>query len=703
MSKHPTPRLAALACLAVGVSTPPGAAAEEASARLEEITVTARKREELLQDTPVSVTALTSEQLETQQIRGLQDLDLGVPNVAIVKNTGTTNAAQIYIRGIGQDESTYHAEQGVGVYLDGVILGKANGALLDLIDFERIEVLRGPQGTLYGRNNTAGAIKFESRRPSLDETRAIADLTVGSYEQLDVRGSLSAPIVEGSLGFKADFVSRSEDGFVKDITRGENVNNLERNTLRLSLLWQPSERTSAYFAADFTRDQSNINLPVPIRTVNGVTTPLYGLYEAGRGIDNIQEFTGYGFVADVSHELDWAQFRSITGWRNFDSDLAGDLDGTATTNVDFEQFLSQEQFTQEFQLLSTGDGPWSYIVGLYAFIEETEQRANNFFQNTRNVNVQDAESYAVYGELSYAITEALKMSVGARYTKDEKTMDAQGFSLATDAPLFDTNRTVDFSDTSPRVVLDWSVSPDVLLYASWSQGYKAGGFANGRPANASQATAVFPSEEVDAYELGMKSEWLDGRLRANLAGFFNDYSNIGFSFLQAGQLSITSADVEIKGAELELTAAPTDGLIVYLNGAWLDGEYTRVPGINPATGTPIAGLTLDKELKHVPEYHYKLGADYGWTVQSGASAGIAFNYNWSAEIWRNLSNALAIQSPDVGFLDAQVHYQTADDRWRFTLAGRNLTDEVYWYQGVNPFSRFYAKPISWSFTVKYQL
>jgi iron complex outermembrane recepter protein len=597
---------------------------------LDEVVVTARRREERLQDVPVAVTAVTETTFERQQIVGLEGLHLSIPNMTVVKNTTTTNAAQIYIRGIGQDDSTYNSEPGVGVYVDGVPLGKQNGAMLDLIEFERIEVLRGPQGTLYGRNSTGGAVKFVTRRPDLNEVRGTTDLTIGSFGRVDARGAVSLPISEGKLVVKFDGIWRTDDGFVDDRSLGDEINTTDRRGLRGALLWQATDATSVYATIDRTWDESSINSPIPVVLVSGRSgqnrddfVPRFGdARTADPSIPNIQDYSGGGASIEVTHNFGWGTLQAISGYRSFKQELAGDLDGAGDVVLDFIQDLEQRQFSQEVQLASSGDGRFNWLAGVFYFDEKTEQGAQNTFQATNNDNEQKSRSAAVYGEVSFALVDTLKLTVGGRYTEDTKRMEGlvfnrlppvSGFNRNDGTLRFAYSGRVDFDDFSPRAVLDWKPTDDVLLYASWSEGYKAGVFSAGRPTTLAAALGTLPPETVRTIEVGAKSTLLDRRLVANVSLFDSKYDDLQLSFLAGGVFFIAPAGAEIKGAELELTARPLDGLTLYGTLGLLDAEITEVT-INPATNTPVGGLFVGAPLKHVPETMFKVGFDWNFPI-----------------------------------------------------------------------------------------
>jgi iron complex outermembrane recepter protein len=291
------------------------AAPAMAAVELEEVTVTARKRAESLQDVPVAVTSIGAEAADRQQFSSLRDINFSVPNLSVFNNQSTVISSATFIRGVGQDDSTPVQEQGVATYLDDVYLPRAQGGLLDLLDFERIEVLRGPQGTLYGRNSSGGALKFVTRAPSLDETRLLAQATFGRYDRRDFGVSASVPLIEGSVGFRADFVSRDRDGYITQESTGNDVSRVDRQTGRVALRWEPSDALRVDWSADATRDRSGLQGGTPIQPdPNGNLPrgygPIYGdLYVTGADVPDFNEFDGEGTALTVAYSLGRAELK----------------------------------------------------------------------------------------------------------------------------------------------------------------------------------------------------------------------------------------------------------------------------------------------------------------------------------------------------------------------------------------------------------
>lgn len=677
---------------------------------VEEVLITARRREEGLQDTPLAVTAIDQEAFTQQNLNEIGDLRFTAPNVVVQKNAGLPNGAQIYIRGVGQDDSALTAEAGVGVYVDGVYLGKQNGTTLDLVELERVELLRGPQGTYYGRNTNGGAIKFVTRRPELQTPRFVADMRFGSDATVDLRGSISAPILADRLGFKLDaFVRRRESDYtllnapdpvtVLNFDADDEVNDLFRIGGRGSLLWEATPDVTVYIAADFVADESGAFLPTPIQRADARGTPdladdlivePFGRRAGETSIPPFHDYRGGG----VSMQIDWSTpfgvATAISAYRGFNQDYSADLDGPGILDAYLE--IEQRQFTQELQFVGEA-GAFEYVVGAYLFREDAETLAENLFNRTfafflntpfgANFDNQRSTSYAVFGELSYSFLDQFTLTAGARFTRDEKTIDRTLRPFEGGDPFFAVSPDFEHNDVSPRVTAEWAPSRDVLVYASWSQGYKAGGFAGARPLTAANANATYAAEELSAYEAGLKLDLLQGRLRINPVFFYSDYKDLQLAVLDPRtlQFDIVNADARIQGIELEAEAQPTRGLRLFTVFGWTDFEYDEGSRVDPAVGVPYDQL----EGKQFPEFGVRGGAVYARpTSFLNGEAQIGAFVTHTTEIFRNVANDLAIRSEPETLIDAFIAYTLQDGRYRLQLQVQNLTNEDYFVAGTSP-------------------
>jgi iron complex outermembrane receptor protein len=688
-----------ISCLVVGqflVGGPIVAAAE-----LEEVVVTARKRAESLQDVPVAVTSIGAAAVERQQFSSLRDVNFSVPNLSAFNNQTTVISSATFIRGVGQDDSTPVQEQGVATYLDDVYLPRAQGGLFDLLDFERIEVLRGPQGTLYGRNSSGGALKFVTRAPSLDEARLLAQATFGRYDRRDFGLSGSVPLVEGVVGVKADFVSRERDGYVTQESTGNDVSRVDRQTGRIGLLWEASEALRVDWSADATRDRSGLQGGTPIQpNPNGSLPrgygPIYGdLFVTGADVPDLNEFDGEGTALTVTYDFGPVQLKSVSAYRTWETEFWSDLGGRPG-NLDLFSDLDGRTLTQEFQIASSGEGKLNWVAGVF-YMDERLDVLNEFL--FLHDYVQDTESSAIYAEATYSLTERLRVTVGGRYTEDDKEIDMDAIGLG--GAFSVEGETISFNEFTPKLAVDYSVSDNLLIYASAQDGYKAGAF-QGFPQQLTDLTEEeLQPEIVTAYEIGAKSTWLDGGLVFNAAAFFSDYEDKQLNIFNPATLGFVSrtAKAEMYGFEVEWTWRATGNLTVTGFVATFEGEIKDPDPTDPLVppdGTKIAFM---------PDVSAKLGLEWVRPLDNAGELFVGGNLSHVGEIDFAVFNDPVARMPSYELIDARLGYRTADGRFEISAGGRNLADEEYVYTAavVDGGTLWMGEPRTWAITLRYQL
>ncbi|MEM6606859.1 MAG: TonB-dependent receptor, partial [Pseudomonadota bacterium] len=500
-------------------------------AQIEEITVTAQRREASLQDVPASVTALSAEVMAEKQITNVRDLYSVVPNLDIATNTGTASAARIFLRGIGEDESRGAVDQAVAIYVDDVYIGRSVGSLLDLLDLDRVEVLRGPQGTLYGRNSNGGAIKLVSKRPDTERNAYDLGFTVGSDGRLDARGTANLALSD-TTAIRASLMSRSRDGF-HDLNpngdfagQGREVGESDVLGLRVALSSQLNDRWSLDLAIDHTQDDSD---PIPDSRVPGAdadnniftiepepgtscsaATPL-NFRPMGCFLDYSSEVETSGISATVSGDFGGFTFRSLTGYREMEDELATRIGSP------FFQQTDQEQISQEFTLTSNGDGPFSWVTGLYFYDEDVQLDSTFIFDFTVRTETTAA---AIFAQGTYAVNDALNLTAGIRYTDEDRDITSSNLSLDGGTGVFSAERSLDNSESTYTLSADYSFSESVMVYVSYATGFKSGGAS----ADCFSPTACFlpvDNEEVGTWEIGLRSTLLDDMVSLNLTYFNN--------------------------------------------------------------------------------------------------------------------------------------------------------------------------------------
>ena len=477
---------------------------------LEAVTVTAQRREEQLQKTPISITALSAQDLERRQVTRLDDLKFEVPNLIIEPNTGTTTGAKIFLRGVGADESLFTADPAVAIYIDDVYIPRQTGALFDLYDVERVEVLRGPQGTLYGRNATGGAIRYITRQPNGDPSFVVSG-QLGNLGRGDLRTALGGRLGE-ALDFSAAALTRNRDGFSRDVTNNRDVNDQEVYAMRLGFSMPLGDSTRASFNLDGNKERSGPAYATGVIRAGGTRPVLdpdndyYTLQtNVVQGRNNLDQF---GAVLTLESELDWATWRNIVHYRSMQNLLFGDFDGTAQTRFHLFQDQDQDQKGYESQLISASEGPFTWVGGLFWFKESNNQptRQDIFATGSTNTINLDTDARAVYGQGTWAFSDALRLTGGLRWSWEEKDFSVVSIR-ANGTPNFSFAKKDEWSKLDWRLALDYSISDDVMAYASAATGFKSGGF-NGRGGSAAAITTV-DEETVLAYEVGLKTTLLD--------------------------------------------------------------------------------------------------------------------------------------------------------------------------------------------------
>ncbi|WP_375289973.1 TonB-dependent receptor [Qipengyuania sp.] len=690
------------------------------------IVVTARRREETLTDVPIAVTAFTGEQLERSGALDITDIAQTTPNVTLEVSRGTNNTLSAFIRGVGQQDPVAGFEAGVGIYLDDVYLNRPQAAVLDIYDVERIEVLRGPQGTLYGRNTIGGAIKYVTRRLG-DVPMLKARATYGTYNQAE--GVLSASTPLGDSGFRlGGAVARlSRGGFGTNLTTGEDNYNKDVWAGRGTIEFEPSPDAFFRLSADYTRDKSNSR--GGHRLIPGLVNPnlypvLDDVYDSRGGlVSPTQDVEAYGgsLLAEV-HPSDWLTFRSITGYRKDDSATPIDFDALPVVDLDVPAFYNNEQFSQEIQAL-VDTGSLNGLIGIYYL----DASARTVFDVRLPGTVTaltfgdvNTDTVAIFGDFTYDITTQLSLSVGGRYTWDTRDstvqrnifLGASPFFGGTTPPLVrqtDFRGSADFEKFTPRVSLAFKPTPDHTLYASYSQGFKGGGFdprgvgtaapdfnGNGIGGAGGDYDDIyrflsFDPETVDSYEIGYKASLLDRSLNLALAAFRADYSDIqipgsvgatvggiqtfiGITTNAAkarfngveGEFNWTVAR-DLTGANDRLTLAGTVG---YIDAKFLN--YIDARGIDVAD---------NREIQNTPEWTASGTIGYSIPVGDGAIdiSGTAAYRSSSQQF--ELPTPL-LDQPGFTLFDANVVW-TINDMFSLGVHGRNLFDKQYIVAGYN--------------------
>ncbi len=617
--------------------------ADDDSFTLEEIVVTAQKRAENIQDVPIAVTALSSSTLETTGFESLADLTRLSPSLQF-SNFGPI--AFVTLRGIGNENTTAGGDPGVALHFDGVYIGRPAGTLFTAFDTERVEVLRGPQGTLYGRNATGGSINYITKKPT-DEAAFEGDLTYGDYDRKRIRLSANIPLSDTVstrvVGFWED-----RDGFTENtFAGGKNANDADNFGIRGHLAFEPSSDFSALLSVNYTESggvgsapelrepfpgsttgQNLAGPPIPGTNnyiVNGspLVNDLRPFIEA-ENTDQSQDTTLLLLSATLEYDFGNVTLKSITGYVETSFDSLTDQDYSPLPLAELRLQESSEQFSEELQLLSNNDGPFNWILGAFYFHEDAT-RQSQFFGSRYDIIAAGAsaatgtnipsgfdvggsvtsESYAFFTQGTYDINERLAFTGGVRYTNDTKDGINSGFQFAFP---YSGDVNAEFDKFTYRLALDYNVSDDVLLFGSFSTGYKSGGI--NQVAIPALTNPVFAPETVKALEVGLKSRLADGRLQFNTSIYRNEYDDLQFQvFGLSGPEAFNASGATVQGIEVEIVSLLNEWLQFDGSLGYADAKFDN----QIVQGVQLGG----NRVQRTPEFTYNAGLTGNWELDGG--------------------------------------------------------------------------------------
>ncbi len=586
--------------------------------QVEEVVVTAQKREGTVQSTPLAVSAISGDVLQQQNVVDAGDLTGKVPNLNIGQ---AGNEVIISIRGVSSAGVVPQRDPSVAFHLDGVYLPRPSGANSVFYDLERVEVLRGPQGTLWGRNATAGSLNIITRKP-VNHFEAAGEMLLGDYSRMTAQGMYNFPIIDETLAARAAFIINRRDGYQKNVTPGmPNLGDAEEEAGRVHMLFTPGERLRMLLSADYYHagGAGTGNVLIGNGPVSYIKSGRSAPYRAETNTAGSINNKIWGVTGEVTYSLDALDIVSLTAYRADDQEVTSDNDATATGTSIIHYFNKNKTFSQELRLASNGDGPLKYILGAY-YIKETND--DNLYQYTnlaRTAGVvllrpdRFAESWATFGQVDFDITDTLTIFGGIRYSEDRK-----GNPVGLTRPLGTTINTFrpdagSWAKTTWRLGADWDVTPDNMVYGSVSTGYKAGGFTSNRN---------FGPETLTAYELGSKNYFLDRRLLANFSAFYYDYKDLQVVSLSPDESGViraltTNAGVStVWGLEFEGRARITDRLSFDASAGYLDAKFDRYTGAIDALYGTVHDLSGNR-LPRAPRWNGNLGVAYSIPLASG--------------------------------------------------------------------------------------
>ena len=701
-----------LALLGLTVSTNSFAQSEDAETftGIEEIIVTARKREEPLQETPVTITALTEERIQKLYATDLKDLAMAVPNLMINQHASGsfTNSAAVFMRGIGNSDIDSTIDPPIGIFLDGIYVPRSSNSNLDLFDVEQVEVLRGPQGTLFGRNTTAGAIVVRSKRPT-GEFGARAKLTVGEYGRRDLRVAVESPLTD-KINAKISVLQQKSDGFYKarymthpdysvaaqmgydypgdyEDTGGDDV-----FAVRPILEFNISDTFQLTLIGEYSKDRSEPTPAINASNPNQILARVYGQLGGGY-TKNIDLNFGPGFIhADIKGltveaiwELDSGTLTSLTNYRETKYQMREEIDWTIAPMFGIVRTEPHEQKSTELRYNTDINDRTSLVAGVYYFEQDYLLRRDTYINTSGaflahiiGITTQSHEQTSLFADVTYAVNDRLNISVGGRYTKEEKSYMQRAFGVGdAQAPMYLDD---EWSNFGPKVGVDYQLGDGKMIYATLARGFKSGGF-NGRGGTPT-TLGPFDEETVDALEVGLKADWSNS-LRTNIAIYTMRFEDLQRTVIRnlincgcpnpQETVTANAAEAEISGIELELEYVPSDNFSLSLALAFNDAGYEEY--FADVFGTGALDYS-NLPLQNAPDVTGSLNMSYTIDMDRGASSVINVGWLYHDDLSSGVTGYALSEIEARSVFNASVDYIPSQGNWRLSVYGKNLADDV---------------------------
>lgn len=713
---------------------------------LADIVVTAQRYDQRLQETPISVVAMDAGQLASMGVDSLQGFDAFIPNVSVGGTGGQGNAvANFSIRGIGGAGSGFVTqESAVGVYVDDILFARPNGALLDLLDIERLEVLRGPQGTLFGRNTAGGAIRYITRKPT-DRFEGSFKGVLGSRNRRDISGTVNLPLAD-ELAARVSFSNKKQDGYITRLVDGVKTGNNDSTAVRGQLEWKPTSRLTINISGDsiHTTDHGSPTIISNYSVTDIYPNALYGIQGPGQPPVNAaaytsmrnlnpgasasgwtnaaSDFAGYtttnpygvyggdpdlntyrslGLAGTIAYELtDSIVFKSLTGYRDAHQSMKQDWDRTPIWLNALWEKIDIEYYTQEFQLNGNSfDGRLKWVVGAFYYHDQADDYRRRFDPSGGAVGSDGqpgqienkyitTESLAAFGQGTLNFTDRFSTTLGLRWNRDKKhyTTLRDGRNLVGGMPA---PYSVDgsWSNVSPRISLEQRWTPDVMTYQSAAMGFKGGGFNDTIQRNCSAPGIVncglteYRPEKLWTYEAGIRSEFLDRKVRLNITGFYTKYNAMQVQLIDNTPPPFaytTNADATVKGVEVDALAAVTPEFLLRGSFGYTKSKYDQ--GILAQTGGTIG---VNTPFLRSPEISYSLGATYTYALKGDAEVKFDVDWGWKDKQASTSTPTNMVMLPSYGLLNGRLEYRSGKN-WSLAVYGTNLLDKYYYTGGFDP-------------------
>ena len=671
---------------------------------LEEIVVTAQKRSESMQDVPISIQVFTADEIERLNISNTIDLVRNVPNMIGINNVGLPQAASYFLRGVGQDESISSLDPAVGTFVDGVYISRQIANNARLYDVDSVEVLRGPQGTLYGRNTSGGAIRIITQKPH-DHNEGFIDLAYGEYDTKEVTGKANLAISDSIFLKVTAFYLDQSDGFLQNVTLNRDQWTREATGARVQVLYSPSDRFEALLSYEHSDDDTG-----GIVGANALSACCAGdVYKVESGLVNTWAGTNLdAYSLRATWDLDNMQVDLIMARRNLNHNFMNDYSDQALPAYIIPNDSDHMQESVELNFSGEGrEGAVRWAGGASYYDDDNDVTFGDglclfgcvveatFWRDMTNVT----KTRAIYADVAFDINDQWTLTVGGRHTDDSRVMTVQQYLDVSPIKIRDRNRgnfldrsgyiqipgvtfgtadvvalgtpdRFDISEFTSRVIIEYNPTDSIMVYASVADSFKGGGWA-ARVTSAADFKGLTP-EFVDSVELGMKSQWLNDTVRFNITYFDSDYKDLQVTAIDqvSGAFVYSNkADASVDGIEAEFVYAPRDNLTVFANLGTLNGNYTDV--------RPGAEGLMTKELKRTPDLSYRLGVLYDQDMANG-EMNLSVVLNHEDEYYNNQNNTAYGLRPSADTWDLNVTYRPSDANWRVTAGCTNCADEERW-------------------------
>lgn len=686
-------------------------AQEKNSLALEEVIVTAEKRESTLQEAAVSVAAYKGDLMQQMEINDVQSLILSDPSMSFSRAGGE---GQVFIRGVGSNLLGIGQDSSVAIHQDGVYMGRPHLALSQFLDVERVEVLRGPQGTLYGRNATAGVVNVISRKPT-EQQQGYVNLYFGSFSRTEIEAAMGGALSD-TVGFRVAGRFSDDDGFTDDLDSrgGSTIDDRSNYSVRGILAFRPSDTFNAEVIAEHSEADGH-NLTVRRRDHLHTSqrlgaSPNYRFGQTRNELDTFQDWEVTGLTLTMNWQLsDGLSLVSISGYRDFEDDFSFNTDGVElfVTNTQYQR--EAQQFTQELRLATDNEGPLNWMFGAFYMSEEKKEALGlpsiNFGGNFNIFATNDTTAYALFGEVYYDLSEQLRLVGGLRYNDEEKDdFSKRGlifFTPQNDPRLNDPNavplglRLADpdafdfpfgsrttkdsWDDWTPKVALEYRPGDDLLVYGSVTKGFKSGG------TNSLDTSPPFDQEQLWSYELGMKSSWNNNRLVLNGALFHYDYDDLQVSTFANGTTRIeNAASADLTGLEVSLSSLLAEGLTLNAAATWLNSEYkdfVTTFGLRPEGGPNVVDLS-GNSLINAPDFKFVANMNYEWQVGDNTFY-IFGQWTHQSQVWHSQFNEPVVGQGAMNLVDLRAGSRFGEDEaWELAAIIRNATDTEYYQNSV---------------------